>query len=68
MSLKAFHIFFVTVSVLVAFGFSVWGFLKYADQRHVQDLCWGALGLAAGVGLICYGKYMLKKLKDISYL
>lgn len=68
MSLKAFHIFFVAVSVLLAFGFSVWGFVNYADQKQSIDLLWGALGLLGGAGLVYYGKYVLKKLKQFPYL
>ena len=68
MSLKAFHIFFIAVSVLMAFGFAVWCFVNFADRHYWLDLLWGALSLAVGVGLIFYGKYVLRKLKDISYL
>jgi hypothetical protein len=68
MSLKAFHIFFVAVSVLLAFGFAVWAFVDFAETKSVLDLVWGALGLASGVGLIYYGKFVLKKLKDFPYL
>jgi len=68
MSLKAFHIFFVAVSVLVAFGFATWAFVNFADRRQWLDLLWGGLGMASGLALIWYGKYVLKKLKDISYL
>ena len=68
MSLKAFHIFFVTVSVLLAFGFGVWCFVRFANVRHWLDLLGGLLSVAAGVGLIYYGKYVLRKLKDIPYL
>ena len=68
MSLKAFHIFFVTVSVLLAFGFAVWCFVSFAQLHHWLDLVWGVLSLGAGVGLIYYGRYVLRKLKDIPYL
>jgi len=68
MSLKAFHIFFVAASVLLAFGFGAWFFVNFADRRQPLDLLWGGLSIGAGVGLIFYGKYVLRKLKDISYL
>jgi hypothetical protein len=68
MSLKAFHIFFVTVSVLMAFGFAVWCFVNFADRRQPLDLLWGALSIGAGVGLIFYGKYVLRRLKHFPYL
>ncbi len=68
MSLKAFHIVFVTASVLLAFGFAAWAFVNYADSRRLADLATGMGGLFAGVGLLAYGRYFLKKLKNISYL
>ena len=68
MSLKAFHIFFVTVSVLLAFGFSCWGFVSFAESHQWLDILWGVLGLGSGVGLIYYGKFVLKKLKEFPYL
>lgn len=68
MSLKAFHIIFVTASVLLAFGFAAWAFVNYAETRRVADLATGIGSLISGVGLLVYGRYFLKKLKNISYL
>jgi hypothetical protein len=68
MSLKAFHIVFVAASVLLALMFGVWSLMSYFDGGPVRDLIFGIGSLAAGVGLVFYGKYVLRKLKDISYL
>ena len=68
MSLKAFHIVFVTLSILLAFGFAAWCFTQYGDSRRNADLIYGLGSVAVGVGLIFYGKYVLRKLKNISYL
>jgi hypothetical protein len=68
MSLKAFHIFFVAVSVLMAFGFAAWCFVDFAERHHALYNLWGALSVGAGVSLIFYGKYVLKKLKHFPYL
>jgi hypothetical protein len=46
----------------------VWWFVNFADRRQPLDLLWGGLSLAAGTGLVFYGKYVLKRLKDIPYL
>ena len=68
MSLKAFHIAFVVITVLTSF--LVGGLMCHAFLR--EGGLWNALGavggFATGVGLIYYGKYVLKKLKHISYL
>jgi hypothetical protein len=68
MSLKAFHIVFITASTLLAFGFSAWSLVNYSDGGEWLQLVYGLGSAAAGVGLIVYGRYVLKKLKDISLL
>ena len=68
MSLKAFHIFFVAASILLAFGFAAWCFVQYAEEHRRTELISGIASVAVGVGLIVYGRYVLRKLKHISYL
>ncbi len=68
MSLKAFHIMVIVASTLLALGFGVWELVQYADGKSALDLVLGIVSLVAGVGLIFYGKYVLRKLKNISYL
>ena len=68
MSLKAFHIVFVTVSILLTLGFGVWSLVQFSEAKRPLDLVFGIGSLLAAVGLVFYGKYVLKKLKDISYL
>ncbi|MCW5556288.1 MAG: hypothetical protein KIT22_00330 [Verrucomicrobiae bacterium] len=68
MSLKAFHVVFVTVSILLTLVVSSWCFGNYRDGGSASDLVWGAVSLLAGAGLAIYGKVFLKKFKHISYL
>ncbi|MBI5773568.1 MAG: hypothetical protein HZA89_07485 [Verrucomicrobia bacterium] len=68
MSLKAFHIVFVIASTLLAFGFGGWMLLDYRDEQAGWQLALGVSSLASGVGLLAYGRYVLKKLKNVSYL
>jgi hypothetical protein len=68
MSLKAFHIVFIVLSILLAFFCGGWFLYEYASNRHITFLVAAILLLAAGGGLICYGKSVLRKLKHISYL
>jgi hypothetical protein len=68
MSLKAFHIVFVAASILLAFGFGIWSLLSYRDESRTLDLVFGIGSLLAGVALIIYGGFVLRKLKNISYL
>ena len=69
MSLKAFHIVFITASSALAVGFGVWALKNYLapDGRWVDMLM--AIGsFVFGIGLIVYERYFLKKLKNVSYL
>jgi len=69
MSLKAVHIIFITASCLLAFGFAGWCLKSYFSGEGLpRDLVFGIGSLVAGVGLIVYGRYFLKKLKGVGYL
>lgn len=68
MSLKAFHIVFVTASVLLSFWFGWFELSSYAASKAAADLWIGLGSCVAGGTLIAYGVYFLKKLKNISYL
>jgi len=69
MSLKAFHVVFITAACALAFGCAVWGLKNFfSTEGRVLDLIFGLGSLAAGVGLIFYERYFLKKLKNVSYL
>jgi hypothetical protein len=68
MSLKAFHIIFIAASILLSFGFAAWCFVEYAEAHRRVELISGIVSVIVGVGLIVYGRYVLRKLKHISYL
>jgi hypothetical protein len=68
MSLKAFHLLFIVVSILLAFGFGAWELVAYRDSEATLDLVLGIASIVAGVGLVFYLRAVLKKLKDVSYL
>jgi hypothetical protein len=68
-SLKAFHIIFITASSALAFGFAVWAAKNFfGPQGTTSDLFIAIGAVLAGIALIVYGRYFLKKLKNISYL
>jgi len=68
MSLKAFHIVFILVSGLLCLGLGAWSYGRYR-QTHALEFAWGiAVSLAALVALIVYGKWFLRKLRNVSYL
>jgi hypothetical protein len=68
MSLKAFHVIFIAASILLAFGFGIWALNAHASEASTANLVMGIASLLSGVVLIEYGRRVLKKLKNISYL
>ncbi len=64
MSLKFFHIFFISISVLLSFGFGAWLFLNAGGGSPVA----GTSSMLVGIGLIGYGIYFLKKTKRVGML
>ena len=68
MSLKAFHLVFVTVSAILGLGFGVWAIADYRRGGVAESLWWGIGSLAGTAGLIVYGRWFLHKLKGIAYL
>jgi hypothetical protein len=68
MSLKAFHLVFISAAVLLAFGFGVWLAKNFFSGGGVMNLISALLAFGAGVGLIVYELYFLKKTRDVGYL
>ncbi len=68
MSLKAFHLIFVTASIAVSLFMGTWAFSNYRATGTRTDLLYVVASGIAVIALLWYGKYFLKKLKHISYL
>lgn len=68
MSLKAFHIFFIATSALLAVGMGIMTLQTYLDQHAIAQLGWSLLSFAAALSLILYGVRILKKLKNVGFL
>jgi hypothetical protein len=69
MSLKAFHIVFITLSSALALGCGVWLLVSgFSADGMKKDVFFGISSLVGAVALIFYGRYFLKKLKNVSYL
>ncbi len=52
----------------MALGVGIWGLVEFFQEGGLFYLLFGISSILAGIGLVCYGKYVLRKLKDISYL
>jgi uncharacterized membrane protein len=69
MSLKAVHLVFVTVISSLALGCGVWQLRTFRSPEGSHlNLVIGLAALLAGAVMIVYGRYFLKKLKNVSYL
>lgn len=55
MSLRAFHILFILLSILLAIGCAAWSFV------NETALGFGVASSVAAVGLVIYGIWFLKK-------
>jgi hypothetical protein len=63
MSLKTFHVIFITAASALAFGCCAWGLKDYWSRGDdPMDLVFGLGAAVGGVALIVYGRYILKKL------
>ena len=68
MSLKAFHIFFIILSTLLAVSFGVWAVDDFARSESWVHLALGVGSFIAGGVLVWYGVWFLRKLRGVSYL
>ena len=65
MSLKAFHIFFITVSVLLCLGFGAWCLNSdYARGRAAYTVA-GYISFGLGVLLVVYEVLFLRKFREL---
>ena len=68
MSLKAFHIAFISVSMLLALGFGAWAIRDWQLHGDAVSLVCGIGSFFGAVGLVVYGRWFLRKLQGVSYL
>ena len=65
MSLKAFHIFFITISVMLCLGFGAWCLNSdYAHGRTAYAVA-GCISFGLGVLLVLYESMFIRKFKDL---
>ena len=63
MSLKHFHLFFIALSVLTAFGFGAWSLLTRGLPASFFWMGW--ISLIGGVALLIYGVRFYRKSKKV---
>ena len=65
MSLRAFHIVFVIVTIVLSLYVALWGIREFTQERSASALALGLLFLALSVGMMIYGKKVFTKLRDL---
>ncbi len=69
MSLKAFHLIFITAACALALGFGIWELREYfSPEGRPANLIMAIGSFAAVIALVLYERYFLKKTKNASYL
>ena len=68
MSLKAFHILFITLSVLLCLGVAGWNYAAYTATGETGHLAQTVGWAVAGVALAVYGVVFLRKYKALRYI
>jgi len=65
MSLRIFHIVFITVSVALMLYVAVWGVREFMVSRSSLAVSMIVFGVTGGTSLIWYGKRVFHKLKEL---
>jgi hypothetical protein len=66
MSLRAFHLFFIALSVVLAAFFAAWAIGQYQAVRETGYAITGAASLLVAVGLAVYGMRFQRKTRTLS--
>jgi uncharacterized PurR-regulated membrane protein YhhQ (DUF165 family) len=65
MSLRAFHIVFVVVTIVLSLFVALWGIREFSEDRNASALALGILFLVTAVALMVYGKKVARKLREL---
>lgn len=68
MSLKAFHLVFIVLSILFSMAFGIWAVVNYSASDKIAELILGIISLLGTLGMSVYLCFFLKKFKDFDYL
>ena len=65
MSLKAFHIVFILVSITMSLFVGIWGVQAYVQRRDEWALGLGAACFVMGLLLVIYSQWFLRKIRAV---
>jgi hypothetical protein len=67
MSLKAFHVVFISLAIILTFLFGTWLFITVEAGNAIARFAFGGLSYAIGFLLMAYGRYFLRRFRQIAY-
>ena len=65
MSLRAFHLFFIALSVVLAAFCAAWAAAEYRTAHAATDALFGVVSAGAGAALIGYGTAFRRKTRHL---
>jgi len=65
MSLRIFHLIFITVSIALSIFVTVWGVREFQVTRSLGALALAIVFLIAGVALVFYANRVMRKLREL---
>ena len=65
MTLKAFHLFFIAVSVVLTAFVAAWAVSQYQVAHEINYAVAGALSIACGIVLAVYGTKFQRKMRRL---
>lgn len=65
MSLRVFHIVFISVSTALMVYLAVWGVREFIVARSSLGVFMTLFAVAGGASLVWYGKHMFHRLKEL---
>ncbi len=68
MSLKGFHVFFISVCLIFSVGLGIWALRAYRSTGQADSLYLGVGAFFCGAVLAVYGVWFLRKLRHLSFV
>ena len=65
MSLRIFHIVFISVSVALTLYIAVWGVREFVLSRSTLGISMALIAVVGGASLVWYGSRVFHKLKEL---
>ncbi len=65
MSLRAFHLFFIAVSVALSAFVAAWGLREWQASRSGTAIALAVIFFACGVALVAYGVHAIRKFREM---